>query len=298
MRAGRWVRAHALEVALAAPLGLHVVLLTVVPLGETVRLSLTSMSAPGLTLDQYARLATSDAFRRAVGNTVVVATLSIALELGLGLLLALTLHARFPLRGVARTLLLLPLAVPTIVSGAVMLLVFTRSGYLNSLIGALADGLGAMGVGWHPEPLAWTVAGGWRTLLTVAVADAWKVLPIVTLILLAGLQAIPDEVYEAARVDGSTTWGRFVHVTLPMLRPYVTVAVVLRAIDAFRIFELALVLAGRVEPVLGTFIWSRYAPPTSDPPAAAAAAMVLFVLVLGFVLVYLRVAGHPEEERA
>ena len=78
---------------------------------------------------------------------------------------------------------------------------------------------------------------------------------------------------------------------LPLLLPYVTVTVILRAIDAFRIFELALVLAGRVEPVLGTFVWSRYAPPASDPFTAAAAAMVLFVVILAFTTLYLRVTG-------
>ena len=95
----------------------------------------------------------------------------------------------------------------------------------------------------------------------MAVADTWKVVPVVTLILLAGLQAIPVEVEEAARADGATGWRWLLHVVLPLLAPYMTVAVILRAIDAFRIFEVALILAGRVEPVLGTFIWSRYAPP-------------------------------------
>lgn len=84
-------------------------------------------------------------------------------------------------------------------------------------------------------------------------------------------------------------------MVLPLLVPYLTVAVILRAIDAFRIFEVALVLAGRVEPVLGTFIWSRYAPPTSDPYTAAAGAVVLFLLILGFVSLYLRlVVGRSE----
>ena len=82
---------------------------------------------------------------------------------------------------------------------------------------------------------------------------------------------------------------------LPLLAPYVTVAVILRAIDAFRIFEVALVLAGRVEPVLGTFIWSRYAPPTSDPYTAAAGAVVLFLMILGFVSLYLRVVVGRSE---
>jgi trehalose transport system permease protein len=192
----------------------------------------------------------------------------------------------------------MPLGVPTVVSAAVMLLVFTRAGYLNALLFAVADALGTLGVEWRFEPVGWTVAGGLPTLFTVAVADTWKVVPVVTLILLAGLQAIPEEVEEAARADGATGWRRLVLVVLPLLAPYLTAAVILRAIDAFRIFEVALVLAGRVEPVLGTFIWSRYAPPTSDPFTAAAAAVVLFVLILAFVVLYLRLVARREEVTA
>ena len=187
---------------------------------------------------------------------------------------------------------------PTIVAGAVMLLVFSRSGYLNTLLFGLADAVNLLpGIDWHFVPMSWTVAGGWRTLLTLAVADTWKVLPVVTLILLAGLESIPEEVYEAADVDGARGWQRFIRITLPLLAPYVTMAVILRAIDAFRIFELALVLAGRVEPVLGTFIWSRYGPPTSDPHTAAAAAIVLFALILVFIVLYLRLVASRAEER-
>src|SRR5262249_40998559 len=111
------------------------------------------------------------------------------------------------------------------------------------------------------------------------------------LILLAGLESIPREVYEAAGTDGASGWRRLLYVTAPLLLPYLTVTVILRAVDAFRIFELALVLAGRVEPVLGTFIWSRSAPPTGAPVTAAAAAMVLFAVILTFTMLYLRVAG-------
>lgn len=291
----RWARGHGLELALALPLAVYLLALTAAPILETLRLSLSAPDGRFPSLAGFRALLGSDVFRTAVRNTVLVALLSLALEIGLGLALALTLHVRFPLRGLVRTLVLLPLGVPTVVSAAVMLLVFARAGYLNSLLLALADGLGRLGIPWHPEPFGWTVAGGWPTLFTVAVADAWKVLPVVTLILLAGLQAIPEEVEEAARVDGATGWRRYLHVVLPLLAPYLTVAVILRAIDAFRIFELALVLAGRVEPVLGTFIWGRYAPPVSDPLAASAGAVVLFVLILGFVLLYLRVvAGRGE----
>jgi ABC-type sugar transport system permease subunit len=291
-----WLRAHGLEVTLALPLAAYLLILTAVPIVETVRLSLSAPVDGGFpSLGRYRALLASDVFRTAFRNTVVVVLLSLALEIGGGLCLALTLHRRFPLRGLVRTLVLMPLGVPTVVSAAVMLLVFSRSGYLNALLLDVADALGAGGIRWSYQPLGWTVAGGWPTLFTVAVADTWKVLPVVTLILLAGLQSIPVEVEEAAHVDGATGWLRFRHVVLPLLLPYVTMAVILRAIDAFRIFETALVLAGRVEPVLGTFIWSRYAPPTSDPPTAAAAAIVLFLLILGFVIVYLAlIARHGE----
>jgi trehalose transport system permease protein len=141
------------------------------------------------------------------------------------------------------------------------------------------------------------VAGGWRTLATLAIADMWKVLPVVTLIFLAGLESIPEDVYEAADVDGAARWPRFVRITLPLLAPYLTMAVILRAIDAFRIFELALVLAGRVEPVLGTFIWTRYGPPTHDPFTAAAGAMVLFALIMVFVGLYLWLVASRTEIR-
>src|SRR5262249_57003575 len=142
-----------------------------------------------------------------------------------------------------RTLVLMPVGVPTVVSAAVMLLLFARAGYLNALWLNVADALGSFGISWRVEPVGWTVAGGWRTLFTVAVADTWKVVPVVTLILLAGLQAIPEEVEEAARADGATGWGRFAYVVLPLLAPYPAAAVRLRAIHAFRILRLPLVLA-------------------------------------------------------
>jgi trehalose transport system permease protein len=294
-----WLRAHGLEVLLALPLVTYLLVLTAAPIVETVRLSFSAPSDGGFpSLGRYRFLLASDVFRTALRNTVVVVLFSLVLEIGLGLVLALTLHRRFALRGFVRTLVLMPLGVPTVVSAAVMLLIFTRAGYLNAVLLAVADGLGAVGIHWRVEPIGWTVAGGWRTLFTVAVADTWKVVPVVTLILLAGLQAIPDEVEEAAKADGATGWRRMVHVVLPLLAPYVTAAVILRAIDAFRIFEIALVLAGRVEPVLGTFIWGRYAPPTSDPFTAAAGAVVLFVLILAFVGLYLRVVVRGAEAAA
>jgi trehalose transport system permease protein len=211
---------------------------------------------------------------------------------------ALALHAKFVGRGFARTVLLVPMGVPTIVSGAVMLLIFTRAGYMNSIMGLFASLIDKIpGIDWKWTNVSWTVAGGWRTLLTVAIADMWKVLPIITLIFLAGLQSIPEDVNEAADVDGATRWQRFTRVTLPLLVPYFTMALILRAIDAFRIYELALVLSGRVEPVLGTYISQRYFPPSNDPFTAAAASVVLFGIIMLFIVLYLKFVARLQVQR-
>lgn len=288
-----WVSDHRFEIALVAPLVLYILLLTVVPIFDTFRISFTARFTEEFpSLDNYRAIFGSSVFRRAVANTIIVALLSIGLELTVGLATALALDKPFRGRGFARTVLLVPLGVPTIVSGALMLLIFSRSGYLNSVMFNVADVVSLVpGIEWDYSAMNLPVQGGWRTLLTVAIADMWKVLPIVVLIFLAGLQSIPKDVYEAADIDGATIWQRFSRVTLPLLVPYITMAIILRAIDAFRIFELALVLAGRIEPVLHTDIWQRYRPPTHDPFTAAAGAAVLFAIIMVFILLYLRFVG-------
>lgn len=285
-----WFRKHRFELALVTPLVAYILLLTLVPILDTFRLSLSGPQGDAFpSVENYTRIFESQVFRTAFKNTVIVALLSLGLELVIGIATALALNAKFRGRSLVRTIILIPLGVPTIVSGAIMLLLFSRSGYLNSLLAAFADLVNTVpGVDWNFVPLSWTVAGGWRTLLTVAIADMWKVLPVVVLIFLAGLQSISEDVYEAASVDGASKWQTFRKITLPMLVPFITMAVILRAIDAFRIYELALVLAGRVEPVLGTYIAQRYLPPVNDTFTAASSSIVLFVMILAFIVAYLR----------
>jgi trehalose transport system permease protein len=288
-RLNRWLRGHQFEIWLTLPLVAYVLVLTVTPIINTFRLSLTDSQQGGISLVNYERIFGSGVFRSAVANTLIVATMSLVLELGLGLIIALALHAAFRGRGFVRTISLVPLGVPTIVAGAVMLLIFARAGYMNSIIFLIQDLVNLLpGVDWQYQPISLTVSGGLPTLFTVAIADAWKVLPIVVLIFLAGLQSIPEDIYEAADVDGATKWQRFWRVTFPLLIPYMTMAIILRAIDAFRIYELALVLAGGIEPVLGTYIFDRWLPPTSDEYTASAASIVLFAIIMVFVILYLR----------
>jgi trehalose transport system permease protein len=285
-----WVRRHTFEILLITPLLAYVLILTVAPIIDTFRLSFSAPREGAFgTVQNYREMFGQAVFRSAAQNTVIVALLSLTLELAVGLSVALALHAKFRGRGFVRTVTLIPLGVPTIVSGAVMLLIFSRAGYMNSVMGLFASLIDKIpGIDWQWQNVSWTVAGGLRTLLTVAIADMWKVLPVVTLIFLAGLQSIPEDVYEAADVDGATKWQRFWRVTLPLMIPYMTMAIILRAIDAFRIFELALVLSGPVEPVLGTYIATRYLPPTSDLATASAASIVLFGIIMVFIILYLR----------
>jgi trehalose transport system permease protein len=292
-----WFRAHRFQLGLVLPLLIYVLAFTVAPIIDTFRLSFSAPREGGFgTLENYQAIFESDVFWDAVVNTIIVALISLVLEIGVGLMVALTLHTPFRGRGFVRTISLVPIGVPTIVSGAVMLLIFARSGYLNSVIAAFASLVNLIpGVDWEFQPIGLTVAGGWRTLLTVAIADMWKVLPVMILIFLAGLASIPEDVYEAADVDGATKWQRFWRINLPLLIPYITMAIILRAIDAFRIFELALVLAGGLEPVLGTFIANRYLPPANDPYTAAASSIFLFGIIMVFIVMYLRfVAARGE----
>jgi trehalose transport system permease protein len=286
-----WAKRHAFEIALIAPMVIYVFALTILPIIDTILISLGRNTPEFLTLDYYSTVFGSQVFRTAIVNTIIVALLSLSLELGVGMALALALHVPFRGRGFFRTVSLVPMGVPTIVSGAVMLLLFNRSGYLNALLANLADVI----PGWEYQSIGWTTKGGITTLFVVAIADMWKVLPVVTLIFLAGLQSIPEDVYEAADVDGATKWQRFTKVTLPLLIPYITMALILRAIDAFRIFELALVLADPIEPVLGTFIGNQYLPPISNPFTAAAGSIVLFGIIMVFIILYLRFIGRRQE---
>jgi trehalose transport system permease protein len=113
------------------------------------------------------------------------------------------------------------------------------------------------------------------------------------LILLAGIESIPEELYEAARIDGANPWRIFWKITLPLLKPSITVALIIRGIDAFRIFELPLILVGRTEPVMSTYAYFEYVEAV-NPHTSAAAGTLLLVMILVTLVGYLRVAGSKE----
>lgn len=216
----------------------------------------------------YAEVLGAPRFWGALAHTAAFAALSVALELALGLLLALLLHGAFRGRGAARTAALLPWALPTVVAALVWRFLFE-------------------GPLWFSHPLlAW---------VPVVLADVWKTTPFVALLLLAGLQAIDPELLEAARVDGASAWQRFRHVTLPLLRPALLVALVFRTLDAFRVFDLIYVMTGG-GPGTATETLALYAFQSVLQDLrfgfGSAVSMILFAVSFALAWLYVRLAGR------
>ncbi len=173
------------------------------------------------------------AWWQAVGNTLRFAVVSVALETVLGFAVALVLNSRFPGRGLVRAAILVPWAIPTIVSAKIW------SWLLNDQFGVIND-LG-LRLGLLSAPVAWT-ANADTALVAVIIADVWKTTPFMALLILAGLQMLPGDCYEAARIDGIHPVRVFLRVTLPLVSPALMVAVVFRALDALRVFDIVYVL--------------------------------------------------------
>ena len=179
------------------------------------------LGRPFIGFANYTEAFAAPRFREALGHTAFFTAVSVALELVLGTLLALALDRAFRWRGVARAAALLPWAIPTVVSGLLWRFMFEGEQW---------------GVLWFVEPRA-----AW---VPIILADVWKSTPFVAILVLAGLQTIDPSLYEAARIDGAGTWHRFRHLTLPLLRPALLVALIFRTLDAFRVFDLVYVMTG------------------------------------------------------
>jgi len=180
-------------------------------------------------IDNYIFLFKDDRFWNALKNTVYFTTLSVSLELILGLAIAMLLNKSFRFKGVARALVLIPWAIPTVVSARMWEWIYnTDFGILNYLIGAK--------INWLGSPF-WAINAA-------VFMDAWKTTPFVVILLMAGLQVIPLELYQAARIDGANAWQIFRRVTLPLLKPVILVVLIFRTLDAFRVFDAIYVLTG------------------------------------------------------
>jgi ABC-type sugar transport system permease subunit len=220
-------------------------------------------------------------FWRAARNNALLPLASVAVELTVGLALALFLSQRFRGRGLLRAAVVLPFALPEIVVLTVMRFIFAPRGYANAAL--LAAGL-PTGDWLQPDSVL--------ARCTVVAVDAWHVTPVVFLLLLAALAGIPDEVRQAAQLDGAGSWARLRLIVLPLLRPALIAALLLRGVDALRIFATPLVLTG-VEgvPVLSSYAFHQWSDYGSDT-AAAAAAVSLAALSVLFCLPLLRLRAE------
>ncbi|MFB0509135.1 MAG: carbohydrate ABC transporter permease, partial [bacterium] len=184
-------------------------------------------------LDNYKKLLVDSRFWQSFRFTILFAAVSVPLELGLGLLFALLLNEFLPFRGLLRVCVLIPWAIPAAIAARIWELIYNfHYGLANFVVQSF---------GFSSEPINWLGTSG-TAFFSLVVSDAWKTTPFVAIILLAGLSAIPDEIYRQAQVDGSNFWQRFFRITLPLLRPVLVVALLFRTIDALRIFDLIYVL--------------------------------------------------------
>jgi len=206
--------------------------LTIYPLIYSVKISLQGETG-NWTLQNFTRLIADQFFLRAMVQTVVYAAVALTFEFLIGLGLALLLDTQMRGRSVFRALLLLPMMLPPVVVGVVWRLM------LNSNFGAVNGTLKTLGI--KTDALTWT-ASPKLAMASVIVADVWQWTPFMFLILLAGLQAIPQEPYEAALIDGSSAWQTFRHVTLPLLKPAILIALLLRTMDLLRVFDQIFIL--------------------------------------------------------
>ncbi len=180
-------------------------------------------------LDNYRFLLSDDRFWNAFGNTVYFTAASVALELLLGLAIALLLNRSFRFKGLVTAAVLVPWAVPTVVSARMWEWMYnTDFGILNHVLG--------LKINWLGSPL-------WA-LNAAVFMDVWKTTPFVVILLLAGLTVSPRELYQSARIDGAGAWPTFTKITLPLLRPVIVVVLIFRTLDAFRVFDAVYVLTG------------------------------------------------------
>ncbi|MDZ4767322.1 MAG: sugar ABC transporter permease [Chloroflexota bacterium] len=225
-------------------------------------------------------------FFEAIGNTLLFTVISVTLELIFGLFVAMVINSKFPGRGIMRAAMLVPWAIPTIVSAKLwdVMLQDNRSGVVNDFL---------IRIGFIAQSQAWLAQTNLQIPALIAI-DVWKTTPFMALILLAGLQTIPGDIYEAADVDGANKMRQFFQLTLPLLRPTVAVALVFRTLDAVRVFDVFQVLLERQRLSMATYNYYTLVS-SQELGYASAIGVVIFIIILLFTVGYVRILGVSAE---
>ena len=264
--------------ALIAPATLFLAALFLWPLVQTIWLSLASTGTLGL--DNYRRMLGDLNFSTAVRNTFLLTLVVVPIQIAMALMMAVMVQKLGRGRDTILWIWTVPLAVSDLAAGLAWLAILQNSGYLNSALFNL--GLIQNQTAWLTYETPWTLFAG------IAIAEIWRATAIVLVVLVAGLQLIPKEYGEAAEVFGAKPWTRFTRITLPLLRPSLQSALILRTVLAFEVFAVVYALGGRNFPVLvgEAYTWQR---DNQNDGVAAAIAVLIMVFSLTATAIYLRV---------
>ncbi|HEX8103747.1 MAG TPA: sugar ABC transporter permease [Solirubrobacteraceae bacterium] len=287
-RRSRGIPERRLAALMVSPSLILIAIVAAYPIAYAVWLSLHeySVRVAGLSrwagLRNYTTALQSSEFWDAVKTTFIFTGASVFLETVIGLAMALAMHSAFKGQGLLRTVVLVPWAVLTVVTAIMWQTIFEPTlGFVNSLAGAVGLPNDTVWLGESPE-----------ALIVMIIADVWKTAPFMALLLLAGLQVIPHEIYEAGKVDGATAWQRFTRITLPLLKPALLVALIFRTLDALRIFDLPFVLTKGAH---GTTTLSLISYETFQTNRilglGSALAILTFLIVMIVSFIYIRFVG-------
>jgi ABC-type sugar transport system permease subunit len=233
--------------------------------------------------ENYKRIFTDNQFLPALGHTAGFTVVSVAVETVVGLALALALNRKFRGRGLVRAAIFIPWAVPTVVSAQLWKTMFDpQTGWVNYVLTSLH--LPLANTTWLAEQ--WTAWGA------ILIADAWRNTPFMAIVLLAGLQVIPNDIYEAARIDGAGAWQTFLRLTLPLLKPALMVALIFRTLSSFLIFDVVYAMTqggpGTSTNVLSYLNWQAFFV-YADYGYGGAISVALVVIALVIAGAYVRV---------
>jgi multiple sugar transport system permease protein len=280
------MNARLLPYALIAPAVVFLAAFFLLPLAQTIALSF--QSGDGIGLDNYARMVGDLNFTTALRNTFLLVITIVPIQVVLALAMGMMLQRIARGRDLVLWIWTIPLGVSDLAAGLVWLALLQDSGYLNSALYAL---------GLIDGPRSWLNAEAPVTLfLGIVAAEVWRATAIVLVILVAGLQLIPKEYGEAAEVFGASPWVKFCKVTLPLLKPSLQSALILRTVLAFEVFAVVYAIGGRNMPVLvgEAYVWQR---DNQNYGVAAAYAVLIMAISLAATVVYLKALRvRPEQQ--
>jgi trehalose/maltose transport system permease protein len=232
---------------------------------------------------EWLGLLTDPDWWHSVWNTVWFTVVSVSIETVLGTIVALILNAAFPGRGLMRAVILIPWAIPTVVSARMW------NWMLHDQFGVINDML--LRLGLIAAPITWTASPD-TALWTVVMVDVWKTTPFMALLILAALQMLPGDIYEAAKVDGVHPVRVFFRVTLPLIKPALLVAVIFRALDALRVFDLIYVLTANSRDTASMSVYARQQLVDFQEVGLGSAASTLIFLIIALLIVVTLALGR------